>query len=85
MKAFYTLLNVTKGQVNQASQSLLKETEVRTYKEKHTSLCGLGSKHVPRTLHQETLIKHRAVQWGVRVGRGYDPGLHSTPLLSLSV
>lgn len=33
MKAFYTLLNFTKGQVNQASLSLLKETEVKTYKE----------------------------------------------------
>lgn len=68
MKAFYTLLNFTKGQVNQASKSLLKETEIKTYKEKYTSLCGLGSKHVSGTLHQETLTKHRAVQWGVGWG-----------------
>lgn len=78
MKAFYTLLNFTKGQVNQASKSLLKETEVKTYKEKYTSLCGLGSKRVPGTLHQETLTEHRAVSqdwgWGV--------GLHSTPFPS---
>lgn len=53
MKAFYTLLNFTKGQVNQASISLLKETEVKTYKGKYTSL-WIGEQAHAHTQHRES-------------------------------
>lgn len=52
MKAFYTLLNFTKGQVNQASISLLKETEVKTCKGKYTSL-WIGEQTHAHTQQQE--------------------------------
>lgn len=58
MKAFYTLLNFTKGQVNQASISLLKKTEVKTCKEKYTSVWIRESKHmsIPST---ESLVSYQ--------------------------
>lgn len=55
MKAFYTLPNFTKMQVNQASISLLKETEVKTCKENCTSLWIREQTHA-HIQHQESIL-----------------------------
>lgn len=74
MKAFYTLPNFTKTQVNQASISLLKETEVKTCKEKCTSLWIREQAHA-HIQHQESIYsfsKHRTIQQGQGSGvRGW--------------
>ena len=67
MKAFYTLLNFTKGQVNQASISLLKETEVRTCKEKYTSLWIREQTHAHMQHQESTLLPSTEQPRRVRV------------------
>lgn len=61
MKAFYTLPNFTKMQVNQASISLLKETEVKTCKENCTSLWIREQTHA-HIQHQDSILLARTEQ-----------------------